>query len=41
MIQQMAIYEQGCKLIVRVHLSFPNEKINLSGQDAGQTVFRF
>ena len=27
MVQQMEIYEQGCKLIVSVHLSSPNGKL--------------
>ena len=35
MTQQMAIYNQGCELMVGASPSFPNKWINLSGQDAG------
>ena len=41
MVQQMAIYDQGCKLMVGTSpLSRPNKWSDLSRQDAGQNVFR-
>jgi len=41
MVQQMAIYEQGCGLMVSIFPPPPNEGSNLSRQDAGQNMFRF
>ena len=41
MVQQMAIYDQGCKLMVRVSPYVSEQMDNLSQQDAGQNVPRF
>jgi hypothetical protein len=39
MVQQMAIYDQGCKLLVSVPLSnCPNKWNNIFRQDAGQNA---
>ena len=38
MVQQMAIYDQGCKLMVGAPLLDLSKHIDLSQQDAGQSA---
>ena len=40
MVQQMAIYDQGCKLMVGTPPFCPNKRANLSRQDSGRDVLR-
>jgi len=41
MVQQMAIYEQGCKVIVSVPLASELKGSNPPRQEAGQNILHF